>query len=122
MKIAIPSIVKNSTISSEVAECPIAAKSILIFDTQTEKCEVIPVEHTSEEICTNVAALVELGVNAFVSGVCCRDHFQKFREHGITVYKCTSCRIKDMIQNFVLGGAFIRTYGDEMDHSHESDS
>ena len=108
MKVAIPSLAENPTLESEMSECPRVAKSILIYNTATEVIDVVKVSHEVDKPCEHIPTLVARGVTDFVSGKCCRDHFDEFRRNGITVWKASPVvNIRDMINNFLLCGAWI---------------
>lgn len=109
MKVAIPSTAENPTLESELSECPRAAAAILVYDTATEERRVVKVSHKVNEACQHIDRLVEIGVTDFVSGKCCKDHFDAFRARGITVWKASPVvDIRDMINNFLLCGAWIK--------------
>ena len=108
MKVAIPSLAHNPTLESELSECPRAANSIIIYNTATEATEVIHVDHLPKKPCEHIPRLVERRVTDFVSGKCCKDHFDEFRASGITVWKASPAKnIRDMINNFLLCGAWV---------------
>ena len=108
MKVGIPSLAEHPTMESELSTCPRMAKSILIYNTATEETENILVDHIPDKPCEHIPKLVERGVTDFVSGKCCKDHFDDFRTRGITVWKASPVvNIRDMINNFLLCGAWV---------------
>lgn len=120
MKVAIPTLSENSNLKSEIADCPRSAKSLYIYDLDNEVGISISVKHVEDEPCGNMSQLEEHGVTDFVSGECCREHFDLYQKYGITVWKITGNHVKDMINGFVLGGAFIRKWKDTKDRHPES--
>lgn len=116
MIVGIPSLDKNPNLESPISDCPKNAHSIFVINLMTEESSTIHVEHDYSEVCKNIPKLVAAGITDFVSGICCQDHFDKFHEHKIEVWKCNATTIRDMINNFKIGGASVRKWGDVMTH------
>jgi len=107
MKVAIPSKDRNPTLESELEACPHDAASLVIYNTGSEETVYMEIDPDVRP-CEHIEEFTKRGITDLVSNACCMEHFQDFRNAGITVWKASpAVNIRDMINNFLLCGAWV---------------
>ena len=110
MKVLIPTIDENATLSSTPSFVLGSAKSFLIYDTQEDNFATIENNFFDDKHVDLGIVLNELGVDNIISSRICKTCYANIKKAGIETWKDDeSVTIREAYQKFTFGGLFLMT-------------
>ncbi|MCE7737718.1 MAG: hypothetical protein GPJ54_22695 [Candidatus Heimdallarchaeota archaeon] len=120
MKICIPTKDSNPNLSSKVTNCPLEAKAFILYNTNNEESRPflihdITVQDSSE---MNLSTYKKLGIDSVVANSFCKEFRDNNKIDDVELWQCTASTVRDTINIFKMGGSFLFSEKQLVDHRH----
>lgn len=120
MKICIPTEDINPNLSSKVTNCPLKAKSFILYNTNNEELRPLLIH----DIITkgfdemNLSTYKKLGIDSVVANSFCKEFKNSSNIDDVEMWQCTASTIRDTINIFKMGGSFLVSEKQSIEHRH----